>query len=916
MREETESVPEPAPRTSAVRLFAPGTEVGRRYEIRSVLGTGGSASVYAAWDRDLRRLVALKALRADRMSESALKRFRREVAVARDADSPRLVRVYDVGEAGETVFLTMELVEGESLRERLGAGPLETAEALRIAGEVLRALADLHRLGIVHRDVKPGNILLGRDGVVKLADFGLARHWDGGDTRATETEGLVGTMEYLAPEQALGRPVDARTDLYAFGVVLYEMLSGAVPFASDSALGGVVARLREAAPDVRKVRPGVAPWLAAVVARTLEKNPGDRYASAGDILADLEAEKAPGKPWGRERLRRLLAAATVLGAAGLGASFIAVKGLPGTQRVAPQLRNDGSTGIRAVDASGKVLWTRADVLGSRKIALVRTDGGRSFRFAAVTQPQGFVPSNEETRAISFLDPFSGRVVERHRLGNAASSFREFADRFLVSQVAAVDLDGDQNDEVVTVFLHNPYYPSFVVLFEPRSGSSRVVFVSSGHTSLAGAFDLDGDGRRELVFEGPNNRMGWASAVAAIRIPPLPPPDQGQINAVLQGSVSSPDTSRPQTSPANLLWYALTPRGLEQSDVRAWFDPASRLLTVRTGATSTVLTADGFAPGKGMRASPSERQAARNRAYTLLQDANQREETGFPAESLELARQAVAEARAAGDEPLTEWACRFAGRIAILAGREAEGEAELSALLPTSEAAPDIAWELARALHLAGETGKSARWNAWGLSRVRDLGAGRSPYEFLEGQLFALVEAGLWAEAEQAVDRFEAAFPGAAKPEIYRGFLRWRRGERADLLPDSTRIGDDFGKYWALEIRLALGEPLDALARDLAIERRAASDTGSLLLSLSAEVEARRGNLDEALTQATKAWSEVRAARSRQPWARAHAPVVAERLARLAEKAGRPELAREVRAAIRTKAPASVRPVPSPQRSGV
>ncbi len=160
------------------------------------------------------------------------------------------------------------------------------------------------------------------------------------------------------------------------------------------------------------------------------------------------------------------------------------------------------------------------------------------------------------------------------------------------------------------------------------------------------------------------------------------------------------------------------------------------------------------------------------------------------------------------------------------------------------------------------------------------------------------ESGSWAEAVQATDRFEAAFPLSRQTPVYRGFLRWRRGERPDLLPDMTQSGDDFGKYWALEIRLASGESLDTLTRDLAAERAAASDTRSLLLSLSSEVEARRGNLEAALAEATNAWTEVRAARSRHPWARAHAPVVAERLARLAEKAGRADLARETRTAAR------------------
>ena len=884
MREETETVPDLTPRAPAVLLFAPGTEVGKRYEIRSVLGTGGSASVYAAWDRDLKRLVALKALRHDRMTETALKRFRREVAVARDADSPRLVRVYDVGEAGETVFLTMELVEGESLRQRLGGEPLGTSEALRIAREVLHALGDLHRLGIVHRDVKPGNILLGAGGLVKLADFGLARHWDGGDTRATETEGLVGTMEYLAPEQALGRPVDARTDLYAFGVVLYELLSGKVPFTSESVLGNVVARLREKAPDVRRANPSVPAWLAGVVARTLERDPGDRYPTAGALLADLEACRATRVAWGRRRVRGALAAAALVVAAGLAGTFLSTRSLPGSRPVPLQLRADGAWGVRAVDESGKVLWTRSDVRDPTTITTVRTEGGKGFRIAAVTQPNRLVPADDDTRAISFLDPSSGRSTESHRLVGGAQFFNDFSDRFLVDGVTAVDIEGDGNDEVVAVFVHNPYFPSYAVLFEPRSGASRVLLASSGHARLVGAFDLDGDGRRELVFDGPNNRMGWMSGVAAIRVPPLVVPYGARTDGSLPGPVSSPDTLRGQASTANLLWYALGPTARHRTDERASFDPVSRLLTLFVNPSRRVLTADGFAPGETVSATAPERQAARNRAYALLRDAGQRDETGFAADGLALARQAVTEAVAAGDEPLTEWSRRVAGRIAILAGRASEGEKELSALLSTSEAAPDIAYEMARAFHLAGDTGRAARWYGWGLSRVRDQGAGRTPYQFLEGQLFALVEESSWAEAEQALDRFEAAFPLARQTPVYRGFLRWRRGERTDLLPNETRSGDDFGKYWALEIRLASGEPLEALTRDLAAERAAASDTRALLLSLSSEVEARRGNLESALAQAMAAWSEVRGAQRRHPWARAHAPIIAGRLARLSGKA--------------------------------
>ncbi len=910
MREEIDSVPEPGPRAPAVRLFAPGTEVGRRYEIRSVLGTGGSASVYAAWDRDLKRLVALKALRLDRMTGSTLKRFRREVAVARDAASPRLVRVFDIGEAGETVFLTMELVEGGSLRERLAAGPLPTRDAVAIGKEILRALSDLHRLGIVHRDVKPGNVLLAADGGVKLADFGLARHWEGGDTRATETEGIVGTMEYLAPEQALGRPVDARTDVYAFGIVLYELLSGNVPFISDSALGGVVARLRETAPDVRKVRPDVPAWLAGVIARTLEKEPGRRYQAAAEVLADLEAERSPGGGWARGRSSRRIVAVAAAGLAlalGLLAAWLVPRGLPWARRPVPSLLTDGESGLKAVDASGKVLWTRPDVHGAEAAAVVRGEKGKVLVAVAVGWGVATPASaTRETRRLALLDPGSGEVRSSHQLASGARFFPGFSDTYDLAQLTAVDIDGSGRDEVVAVFTHHPFYPGYAVLFEPGSGSSRVLLASSGHARLRGSFDLDGDGRREIVFEGPNNRMGWMSGTAVVRVPLPGPSRERRVDGPAPSPVATPDSVTAEANPLNLLWYALGPTALHRVGDLASFDPVSRLLTLGWGTASRVLTADGFAPGGGSPLSPPERQAARNRCYALLRDAVQREETGFAVDGLPLARQAVAEAGAAGDDFLSEWARRVSGRIAILAGRGAEGEKDLETLLDTSEAAPEIAYDMAYAFHLFGDTGRSARWYSWGLSRSRVGRAGRTPNEFLEGQLFALVEAERWTEAEDAISQYDSAFPGLPFPQAYRTFLAWRRGGRPPLIPEeATKGADDIRRYWALEARLAAGEELEPLARDLASERTTASTTAPLLLSLSAEIEARHGNLGAALTQATTAWNEVRAARVRQPWARAHLPVVADRLARIAAKAGRPDLAREALVRDTSSSPRSV-----------
>ncbi len=460
-----------------VRLFASGTEIGRRYEVRTVLGQGGTAVVYAAWDRELKRNVALKVLRSDRMTESSLKRFRREVAVARDADSQRLVRVYDIGESGESVFLTMELVEGESLRDRIARGPIPVEEAVRLAGEVLEALAVLHGLGIVHRDVKPGNVLLAPGGSVKIADFGLARHLEGTDTRATEPEALVGTMEYISPEQALGKEVDARSDLYSLGILLFEMLAGRAPFESGSALGAVVARLKRKAPDVRSRAPATPRWLASVISRLLEVEPARRYASAEAVLLDLSRRRFF-PTW---RQLRVPAAAAAAGTAALGlvvAATFLVFG-PWGSRELPRLVVDGKTGMKAVDAAGRVLWRRPDVSPVSRTAFVRFPPRGEVRLAAILQGDDDLDP-QKSHILSILDPRTGKVQETHRLVDPGSMLREFANTYSISSVLPVDVDGDGIDEIAISYVHRPLWPSYVLLFEPKTAASRPLFFHSGH----------------------------------------------------------------------------------------------------------------------------------------------------------------------------------------------------------------------------------------------------------------------------------------------------------------------------------------------------------------------------------------------------------------------------------------------------
>ncbi|MBI1951773.1 MAG: protein kinase, partial [Acidobacteria bacterium] len=307
------------PATAPLSRLAPGTLLGTRYEILSVLGEGGMGTVYRAQDRELGRLVALKVIRPELASRpEILERFKREILLASQVTHRHVLRIHDFGEAGDVKFISMHFIEGSNLKallEREGPLPLERGFALaRQIGEALQAA---HDAGIVHRDLKPQNILIDRDGNAYIADFGISRSLAEGGTM-TETGAILGTVDYMSPEQARGETPDHRGDLFCFGVILYEMFTGTLPFRASNALSVMMKRLHEDAPTLRLARPELPPWLSAVVARALQRDPLDRYQSAGDLLLDLERQRAS-RSWRRGALRTAvasLAMAAVLAGAG------------------------------------------------------------------------------------------------------------------------------------------------------------------------------------------------------------------------------------------------------------------------------------------------------------------------------------------------------------------------------------------------------------------------------------------------------------------------------------------------------------------------------------------------------------------------------------------------------------------------
>jgi serine/threonine-protein kinase len=271
-----------------------------RYHLASHLARGGMADVYLGQDTLLGRKVAIKVLHAQFSNDEAfVKRFRREAQAAANLANPNIVGVYDWGQAGNTYFIVMELVDGRSLRDVLrNEGALLPRRAAEIGAEVASALAAAHRAGLVHRDVKPGNILLATDGTVKVTDFGIARAWDDSQ-ELTRTGAVIGTATYFSPEQAQGTPADERSDIYSLGVVMYEMLAGRPPFQGDSPVAVAYQHVSSSAPPPSTHNPDVPPELDAVVIRALQKDPAFRYQSADEFKADLTrilAGQAPNVP--------------------------------------------------------------------------------------------------------------------------------------------------------------------------------------------------------------------------------------------------------------------------------------------------------------------------------------------------------------------------------------------------------------------------------------------------------------------------------------------------------------------------------------------------------------------------------------------------------------------------------------------
>jgi serine/threonine-protein kinase len=350
-----------------------GDVIAERYEVLELVGTGGMSSVYKAHDQLLERNVALKVLHPYYGDDAEyVERFRREARAVAQLSHPNIVTVIDRGEAGGHQFIVFELIDGENLKELVTrTGPLPVRRAVELAVAVADGLAFAHEHGLVHRDVKPQNVLLNGDGEAKVTDFGIARSLDV-ERGVTQTGTVLGTSNYLSPEQASGKQVTPATDVYSLGVVLYELLTAEVPFPGENFVAVAMKHLNDPVPDILERRPDVPVRLAAAMERAMEKDPARRFASMRDFASELRAclaelgtfdaertfiaprqvlrESAPRRARAKRRRWPIFALLALIGAAAIVAGILALGGSKKTPTATPPATGSTIIAVHGVGA--------------------------------------------------------------------------------------------------------------------------------------------------------------------------------------------------------------------------------------------------------------------------------------------------------------------------------------------------------------------------------------------------------------------------------------------------------------------------------------------------------------------------------------------------------------------------------------
>lgn len=526
------TVPGPVPegrRSPGVPIGAvAGDRLGGRFLLRQVLGHGATGTVFAALDTSVGQKVAIKLLHTDLRDATTYERLRREVRAARHGH-PNLVAVHDLHEDGERLWISMELVEGENLKQRLAEHrKLEPEEVTAIGRQVAAALEHLHGLGLIHRDVKPGNILLTADGTARLCDMGLTRPIEEGMT-ITGTEMVVGTPAYMAPEQGLGSGLTAASDIYGLGMTLYQCLAGTVPLTSETAVATLTRRQREAPPSIRRTRPEAPRWLARLLARMLAARVHDRP-SASTVRKVFENRHM----WPRPRRRTLAGAAALAAVAAVAA--IATPWI--LHRETVRFEVDGAA-AHGLDAEGRRTWTHELPAPSTSHIETDLDGdGDPELVIAGRSAAAAIRSEQERRSYVLALGNRGGVLTRMVPEELIESWESWKFPYRIELrplIFAFDLDQDGRQELVVNCQHALFYPAVVVIYWPRWDRWEITLDHPGHLTVLAPGTTDG--RPGLRFVGLNNLLGLTPVYGEIAL--VPPGDRPGLGGLTPGLGSPP-----------------------------------------------------------------------------------------------------------------------------------------------------------------------------------------------------------------------------------------------------------------------------------------------------------------------------------------------------------------------------------------
>ena len=440
-----------------------GQLLGGRYEILQLLGEGGMGAVYKATDRELDRFVALKVIRPELASNPAiLARFKQELLLAHQVTHRNVIRIYDLGDAEGIKFITMEFIEGKDLRSLIrDKQKYAPEEAVDVIQQVCQALEAAHNVGVIHRDLKPQNIMQDGTGRILVMDFGLARTL-GGDGM-TQTGAIVGTMEYMSPEQALGKELDQRSDIFALGLILYEMLTGKGPFQADSALASLIKRTQERATPVSEIDSQIPGALSGIVSKCLERDLEPRYQSVSAILADLNTWKdkraagtikldAQVKPWGQTLPWPLIAGivtALILAISGYMLRDRLFKPSPTTSAAVTPAVSLAILPFRNASANPSLDW-----LGPSLADMLSTDVGQSAQLRTVS-PNSLhqIFSDLRITSATVLDPATIRRVANFSNADRVvwGQYAKFGDQIRIDAT----LQDIKNDRTVSLKAEAP-----------------------------------------------------------------------------------------------------------------------------------------------------------------------------------------------------------------------------------------------------------------------------------------------------------------------------------------------------------------------------------------------------------------------------------------------------------------------------